>query len=191
VARSPSAWRRRSCWPTRPEEVLRRCSPGRARRPPRCCDDLGEPRNRRSGARALRELMLRFALLLRGSRRWSRRTSTPSGGRQAAAWCSTCDCESSTAAQSSASRRGDERDRRRSPAEDAARKLLRETIQYPSGYRENARNQRKHVTSVVITSAARTAIGSFGRSLRDVPPTELGATVKRPSLTSAGTSCAI
>jgi acetyl-CoA C-acetyltransferase len=42
------------------------------------------------------------------------------------------------------------------------------------------------VTSVVITSAARTAIGSFGRSLRDVPPTELGATVARVAIERAG-----
>jgi len=42
------------------------------------------------------------------------------------------------------------------------------------------------VTSVVITSAARTAIGSFGRSLRDVPPTELGATVARAAIERAG-----
>jgi acetyl-CoA C-acetyltransferase len=38
----------------------------------------------------------------------------------------------------------------------------------------------------VITSAARTAIGSFGRSLRDVPPTELGATVARVAIERAG-----
>jgi acetyl-CoA C-acetyltransferase len=42
------------------------------------------------------------------------------------------------------------------------------------------------VTSVVITSAARTAIGSFGRSLRDVPPTELGAAVARLAIERAG-----
>jgi acetyl-CoA C-acetyltransferase len=42
------------------------------------------------------------------------------------------------------------------------------------------------VTSVVITSAARTAIGSFGRSLRDVPPTELGAAVARVAIERAG-----
>jgi acetyl-CoA C-acetyltransferase len=40
--------------------------------------------------------------------------------------------------------------------------------------------------SVVITSAARTAIGSFGRSLRDVPPTELGATAGRAAIQRAG-----
>ena len=42
------------------------------------------------------------------------------------------------------------------------------------------------MTDVVITSAARTAIGSFGRSLRDVPPTELGATVARAAIERAG-----
>ena len=40
--------------------------------------------------------------------------------------------------------------------------------------------------SVVITSAARTAIGSFGRSLRDVPPTDLGATAGRAAIERAG-----
>jgi acetyl-CoA C-acetyltransferase len=42
------------------------------------------------------------------------------------------------------------------------------------------------MTDVVITSAARTAIGSFGRSLRDVAPTELGATVARAAVERAG-----
>jgi len=42
------------------------------------------------------------------------------------------------------------------------------------------------VSSVVISSAARTAIGSFGRSLRDVPPTELGATAARAAIDRAG-----
>ncbi|HSO98448.1 MAG TPA: beta-ketothiolase BktB [Solirubrobacteraceae bacterium] len=42
------------------------------------------------------------------------------------------------------------------------------------------------MTGVVITSAARTAIGSFGRSLRDVPPTELGATAARAAIDRAG-----
>jgi acetyl-CoA C-acetyltransferase len=41
------------------------------------------------------------------------------------------------------------------------------------------------VTSVVITSAARTAIGSFGQSLRDVPPTELGVTAARAAIARA------
>jgi acetyl-CoA C-acetyltransferase len=39
---------------------------------------------------------------------------------------------------------------------------------------------------VVISSAARTAIGSFGRSLIDVPPSELGATVTRAAIERAG-----
>jgi acetyl-CoA C-acetyltransferase len=42
------------------------------------------------------------------------------------------------------------------------------------------------VTDVVIASAARTAVGSFGRSLRDVPPTELGANVARVAIQRAG-----
>ena len=42
------------------------------------------------------------------------------------------------------------------------------------------------MTSVVITSAARTAIGSFGRSLKDVPPTELGATAAVAAIERAG-----
>ena len=42
------------------------------------------------------------------------------------------------------------------------------------------------MTSVVISSAARTAIGTFGRSLRDVPPTELGAIAARAAVQRAG-----
>jgi acetyl-CoA C-acetyltransferase len=42
------------------------------------------------------------------------------------------------------------------------------------------------MTDVVITSAARTAIGSFGRSLRDVAPTELGAIVARAAVARSG-----
>jgi acetyl-CoA C-acetyltransferase len=42
------------------------------------------------------------------------------------------------------------------------------------------------VTNVVITSAARTAVGSYGRSLKGVPPTELGATAARAALERAG-----
>jgi acetyl-CoA C-acetyltransferase len=42
------------------------------------------------------------------------------------------------------------------------------------------------VTSVVISSAARTAIGDFGKSLKDVPPTELGATATRAAIERAG-----
>ena len=41
------------------------------------------------------------------------------------------------------------------------------------------------MNDVVISSAARTAIGSFGRSLRDVPPTELGATAARAAIDRA------
>jgi acetyl-CoA C-acetyltransferase len=41
------------------------------------------------------------------------------------------------------------------------------------------------MSDVVISSAARTAIGSFGRSLRDVPPTELGATAARAAIDRA------
>jgi acetyl-CoA C-acetyltransferase len=42
------------------------------------------------------------------------------------------------------------------------------------------------MTSVVITATARTAIGSFGRSLIDVPPSELGATAARAAIERAG-----
>ncbi|WP_353233788.1 beta-ketothiolase BktB [Diaphorobacter ruginosibacter] len=38
---------------------------------------------------------------------------------------------------------------------------------------------------VVVVSAVRTAIGTFGGSLKDIPPTELGATVVRESLARA------
>ena len=38
---------------------------------------------------------------------------------------------------------------------------------------------------VVIASAARTAIGGFGKSLRDVPTTELGATAARAAIERA------
>jgi len=41
------------------------------------------------------------------------------------------------------------------------------------------------MNDVVISSAARTAIGSFGRSLRDVPPTKLGATAARAAIDRA------
>jgi acetyl-CoA C-acetyltransferase len=41
------------------------------------------------------------------------------------------------------------------------------------------------MNDVVISSAARTAIGSFGRSLRDVPPSELGATAARAAIDRA------
>jgi acetyl-CoA C-acetyltransferase len=42
------------------------------------------------------------------------------------------------------------------------------------------------MTNVVISSAARTAIGSYGKSLAGVPPTELGATATRAALGRAG-----
>jgi acetyl-CoA C-acetyltransferase len=42
------------------------------------------------------------------------------------------------------------------------------------------------VTNVIIASAARTAVGSYGRSLKGVPPTELGATAARAALERAG-----
>ena len=42
------------------------------------------------------------------------------------------------------------------------------------------------MTDVVIASAARTAIGSFGRSLREVAPAVLGATVARAAVERAG-----
>jgi acetyl-CoA C-acetyltransferase len=42
------------------------------------------------------------------------------------------------------------------------------------------------VTEVVIASAARTAVGSYGKSLRGVPPTELGATAVEAALERAG-----
>jgi acetyl-CoA C-acetyltransferase len=38
---------------------------------------------------------------------------------------------------------------------------------------------------VVVVSAVRTAIGTFGGSLKDVPPTELGTTVLREALSRA------
>jgi acetyl-CoA C-acetyltransferase len=39
---------------------------------------------------------------------------------------------------------------------------------------------------VVVVSAVRTAIGTFGGSLKDIPPTDMGATVVRESLARAG-----
>jgi acetyl-CoA C-acetyltransferase len=42
------------------------------------------------------------------------------------------------------------------------------------------------VTDVVISSAVRTAIGSYGKSLKDVQPTELGAMAAREALERAG-----
>ena len=42
------------------------------------------------------------------------------------------------------------------------------------------------MTDVVISSAARTAVGSYGKSLKDVPPTDLGATAVEAALERAG-----
>jgi acetyl-CoA C-acetyltransferase len=42
------------------------------------------------------------------------------------------------------------------------------------------------MTGVVIVSAARTAIGSYGKSLIDVPPSELGAAAARAAIERAG-----
>ncbi len=42
------------------------------------------------------------------------------------------------------------------------------------------------MTDVVITSAARTAIGSYGKSLVDIPPSELGALVSAAAIERAG-----
>ena len=42
------------------------------------------------------------------------------------------------------------------------------------------------MTEVVISSAARTAVGSYGKSLSGVPPTELGATTVEAALDRAG-----
>src|SRR4051794_21013261 len=47
--------------------------------------------------------------------------------------------------------------------------------------------QRKEgMTNVVITGAARTAVGSYGKSLKDVPPSDLGATAAGAALERAG-----
>jgi acetyl-CoA C-acetyltransferase len=42
------------------------------------------------------------------------------------------------------------------------------------------------VTEVVIASAARTAVGSYGKSLKEIPPTDLGATAVDSALERAG-----
>ena len=42
------------------------------------------------------------------------------------------------------------------------------------------------MNDVVITSAARTAIGSYGKSLAAVPPSDLGATAAKAALERAG-----
>jgi len=41
-------------------------------------------------------------------------------------------------------------------------------------------------TGVAVASAARTAIGSYGKSLKDVPPSDLGAAVAKAALERAG-----
>src|SRR5829696_3086297 len=43
------------------------------------------------------------------------------------------------------------------------------------------------VTDVVITGAARTAIGSYGRGLKDVSPSHLGATAAKAAMERSGT----
>jgi acetyl-CoA C-acetyltransferase len=47
-------------------------------------------------------------------------------------------------------------------------------------------NERIRMTNVVIASAARTAIGSYGKSLVDVPPSELGAAASVAAIERAG-----
>jgi len=42
------------------------------------------------------------------------------------------------------------------------------------------------MTNVVITSAARTAIGSYGKSLKDVPPTDLGTIAAKAAIERSG-----
>ncbi len=42
------------------------------------------------------------------------------------------------------------------------------------------------MTNVVISSAARTAVGSYGKSLKDIPPTDLGATAAAAAIERAG-----
>ena len=44
------------------------------------------------------------------------------------------------------------------------------------------------MTNVVITSAARTAVGSYGKSLAGVPPTELGTVAAKAAIERAGIS---
>ena len=42
------------------------------------------------------------------------------------------------------------------------------------------------MTNIVISSAARTAVGSYGKSLKDVPPTQLGTIAARAAMDRAG-----
>src|SRR4030081_430364 len=46
--------------------------------------------------------------------------------------------------------------------------------------------ERTELTDVVITSAARTAIGSYGKGLAAVPPSELGAIAASAALERSG-----
>jgi acetyl-CoA C-acetyltransferase len=59
-----------------------------------------------------------------------------------------------------------------------------------AGHRASTWTERllkgSHVTDVIIASAARTAIGSYGKSLADVPPSDLGATAARAVFERAG-----
>ena len=50
----------------------------------------------------------------------------------------------------------------------------------------NPAKGRRPVQEVVIASAARTAVGSYGKSLKDVPTTELGATAATAAMERAG-----
>ncbi|MDZ4128842.1 MAG: acetyl-CoA C-acyltransferase, partial [Hydrogenophaga sp.] len=43
-------------------------------------------------------------------------------------------------------------------------------------------SKKTNPREVVVVSAARTAIGTFGGSLKDIPPTELGALVVKETL---------
>ena len=65
--------------------------------------------------------------------------------------------------------------------------MLREALHR---IRDLQSRERKTIMSreVVVVSAVRTAIGTFGGSLKDVPPTELGATVVREALARAQTA---
>ena len=51
---------------------------------------------------------------------------------------------------------------------------------------ESGLEKDSSVTNVVISSAARTAIGSYGKSLKDIPPTDLGATAAVAAIERAG-----
>jgi len=48
--------------------------------------------------------------------------------------------------------------------------------------------QEESLTDVVITSAARTAVGRYGGTLKDIPTTDLGATVVEAALERSGYS---